>query len=230
MGEQAGRGKRRVYCVGCMAVIALVMTVRTGCVVAPENSCDFGTVRYGEVRRHRFILRNRSLLPAVIGSVTPACECTHAKVQGRRLPPFGTAFVDVTFNSTGFHGEVTRFVDVQIEKPRKRNLLLTIDLTVVGGPKKGLEEVLFSESCGKCHVKPGVGKAGKQLYDAVCQMCHTAGKGASPLLRGYWPERYTYVTNMGIPGTSMPGFSSKAGGKLTEDQIRSIADYFSSSQ
>ena len=70
------------------------------------------------------------------------------------------------------------------------------------------------------------------LYQTNCLACHSNGKtlGASiamnnpPYLVVIPKETLRKVVAEGIPHTGMPGYSSKVGGLLTEDQINVIVD------
>ena len=70
------------------------------------------------------------------------------------------------------------------------------------------------------------------LYETNCLACHSNGHtlGASismnnPLYLTIIPkETLRKVVAEGIPGTSMPGYSSKAGGLLTDDQINVLVE------
>jgi cytochrome c oxidase cbb3-type subunit 3 len=70
------------------------------------------------------------------------------------------------------------------------------------------------------------------LYETNCLACHSNGHtlGASismnnPLYLAIIPkETLRKVVEEGIPGTSMPGYSSKAGGLLTDDQINVLVE------
>ena len=39
---------------------------------------------------------------------------------------------------------------------------------------KADRQAIFKADCATCHAKPGEGKYGKALYDAVCAICHEA--------------------------------------------------------
>jgi len=71
-----------------------------------------------------------------------------------------------------------------------------------------------------------------ELFDTNCRACHSNGQtlGASipmnnpPYLAIVPKEVVHKVVQDGIPGTAMPGFSAKAGGLLTDEQINILAD------
>ena len=92
-------------------------------------------------------------------------------------------------------------------------------------------QAIFQGKCVECHVKPTIGKRGKQLYTTACGICHEAKDRASfvtdlrPLASGkdrqYW-EQWTAESK---PGTLMPAFAKKHGGPLDDSQIKTLVAY-----
>jgi len=95
----------------------------------------------------------------------------------------------------------------------------------------GDRQAVFKGDCARCHAQPGGGKAGAELYEAVCGICHDADFRAamvpdlsrSPATRQPGPLRELIVK--GRPGTLMPGFGARSGGPLTEGQIDSLVQH-----
>src|ERR1700736_3172188 len=79
---------------------------------------------------------------------------------------------------------------------------------------------------------PSENKNFAQLFDTNCRACHSNGQtlGASismnnpPYLAVIPKETLRKVVADGIPQTSMPGYSSKVGGLLTDDQINVLVE------
>jgi cytochrome c oxidase cbb3-type subunit III len=71
-----------------------------------------------------------------------------------------------------------------------------------------------------------------ELFDTNCRACHSNGEtlGASismnnpPYLALIPRDIMAKAVEEGIPGTAMPGFSAKAGGMLTDEQINILVD------
>jgi mono/diheme cytochrome c family protein len=92
-------------------------------------------------------------------------------------------------------------------------------------------QAVFHGDCASCHVKPGEGKLGKELYDADCGICHEGENRATmvPNLRAipqttsaeFWRTWIAY----GIPHSLMPAFATSEGGSLSDAQIVSLAEY-----
>ena len=92
-------------------------------------------------------------------------------------------------------------------------------------------QAVFQNNCVECHVKPTVGKRGRQLYATACGICHDA-KNRAPFVtelraiakgkdRAYWDQ---WIRDS-KPGTLMPAFGKKHGGPLDESQIKSLVVY-----
>lgn len=95
-----------------------------------------------------------------------------------------------------------------------------------------MSKSIFSKECRPCHVDKGIGKMGQELYQADCAMCHGALDTADrrhaldgPLLAKDLPGLRKTIAH-GIGRESMPGFSTAAGGPLSEAQIDSLVDLF----
>ena len=92
-------------------------------------------------------------------------------------------------------------------------------------------QAVFQNNCVECHVKPTVGKRGRQLYATACGICHDAKNRALFVTelraiakgkdRAYWDQ---WIRDS-KPGTLMPAFGKKHGGPLDESQIKSLVVY-----
>ena len=92
-------------------------------------------------------------------------------------------------------------------------------------------QAVFQNDCVECHVKPTIGKRGKQLYATACGICHDA-KNCAPFVtelraltkgkdKTYWN---TWIADS-KPGSLMPAFAKKHGGVLDDSQIKSLVAY-----
>jgi mono/diheme cytochrome c family protein len=97
-------------------------------------------------------------------------------------------------------------------------------------------QAVFKGSCVTCHVEPARDAAGhekmsKDLYVAVCGICHEAEHQASfvpnlhrlpePTNAEFWKNWIMH----GKPGTLMPAFAKTDGGILSEAQTESLVQY-----
>ena len=181
----------------------------------------------------------------VIISVHPSCGCTTAQ-----LPPMpwiveaGTnGQIGITVNLAGKTGTLFKTVNIVTDKG---NLNLSVRITILppvvpnmteADRARALEaakvdrQAVFKGDCAACHVKPGVGKYGKALYDVSCGICHEAEHRATmvpdlhaiktPTNEDFWR---TWILH-GKPGSLMPAFSTAEGGPLNDVQIESLATY-----
>ena len=192
-----------------------------------------------------FNFTNVSSDKVVIVKVHPSCGCTTAQ-----LPPMpwivdaGTnGQIGLTVNLAGKTGTLLKTVNVATDKGNMNlSLRITILPTVVPimtdadriralEAAKADRQAVFKGDCVVCHVKPGVGKYGKALYDVSCGICHEAEHRATmvtdlhaiktPTNEDFWR---TWILH-GKPGSLMPAFSTAEGGPLNDVQISSLAAY-----
>ena len=192
-----------------------------------------------------FNFTNVSSGTVVIISVHPSCGCTTA-----HLPPMpwlvasGTnGQIGLTMNLAGHTGTLFKKVNVVTDKG---NLDLSLRVTILPpvvstmtdadraralAAAKVDRQAVFKGDCATCHVKPGVGKYGKALYDVSCGICHEAEHRATmvpdlhaiktPTNEDFWR---TWIMH-GKPGSLMPAFATAEGGPLNDVQIASLAAY-----
>ena len=92
-------------------------------------------------------------------------------------------------------------------------------------------QAIFQGKCADCHVKPTVGKQGKQLYATACGICHESKNRAPfvpdlrPLVNGKDKQYWQQWTAQSKPNTLMPAFAKEHGGSLDEKQIKSLVAY-----
>jgi len=192
-----------------------------------------------------FSFTNVTAGKVAILDVHPSCGCTTAQ-----LPPLPWIIASgtneqfgITVNLAGKSGTLYKSVTVKTDKGLKQLMVkITIlppvipTLTAADRERdmlaaKADRQAVFRGDCAVCHVKPGEGKYGQTLYDAVCAICHEGKDRASmvpdlhnlkaPTNADFWK---TWVAH-GKPGSLMPAFSSGDGGPLSDMQIVSLAGY-----
>jgi mono/diheme cytochrome c family protein len=195
-----------------------------------------------------FNFTNASSGSVAIISVRPSCGCTTAQ-----LPPLpwvvasGTnGQIGITVNLAGKSGTLIKTINVSTDKGSKTlmvriNMLPPVIPTMTDADRaRGMElakvdrQAVFKNDCAICHAKPGAGKYGKPLYDAVCGVCHESEHRATmvpdlhalktPTNVEFWR---TWIAH-GKPGSLMPAFSAVDGGPLNDVQIASLAAYLDS--
>ncbi|MDD5141393.1 MAG: DUF1573 domain-containing protein [Verrucomicrobiales bacterium] len=184
-------------------------------------------------------------VPVTIISVHPSCGCTTAQ-----LPPLpwmvdsgATGQIGLTVNLAGKSGTLFKTVNIVTDKGNlnlslRINILPPVVPTMTDADRaraleaaKADRQAVFKGDCATCHVKPGVGKYGKALFDVSCGICHESEHRATmvadlhaiktPTSEDFWR---TWITH-GKPGSLMPAFSTAEGGPLNDVQISSLASY-----
>jgi mono/diheme cytochrome c family protein len=175
----------------------------------------------------------------------PSCGCTTAQLPQRPwiITPGANNQIGVTVNLAGKSGTIFKTVKISTDKGSRDLLVRITILPVVIPPMSDADrargvarakidrQAVFKNDCAACHAKPGEGKYGKELYDAVCAVCHEAEHRATmvPDLHeiktatndDFWR---TWIAN-GKAGSLMPAFSTAEGGPLSDMQIASLAAY-----
>ena len=180
-------------------------------------------------------------------NVHPSCGCTTAQLPPLPwiIPPGGTGRLPISVNLAGKMGTLFKTVTFTTEKGNKQlmlriNILPRVIPTLSDADRqRGVamakvdRQAVFKGECAQCHVFPGNGKYGKELFDTVCAVCHEAEHRATmvPDLHNlkvatnedFWRTWITY----GKPGSLMPAFATSQGGPLNDMQIASLAAYLS---
>ena len=200
---------------------------------------------FGQMDVHfKFAVTNISKEVVTIFKVTTSCGCTtvHLPPMPWALAPGTNVELNVTLNLAGKMGLVFKTVTVSTDKGNKVLMVKGTVQPATNSPAMGSREqnmkmamadrqAVFKGDCARCHLEPGTGKKGKELYMAICGVCHEAEHRASmvPDLHNLNHETshelWTVWINFGKPGSLMPAFAKPEGGPLTQEQIRSLADY-----
>ena len=173
------------------------------------------------------------------------CSCTVTELPPLpwTIPPGGTGQVGATVNLEGKSSPLLKAITVSTDKGSKdlyvRITILPPVVHVLTDAErangvaiaKANRQAIFRADCATCHVKPGEGKNGKPLYDAVCAICHDAKNRAdvvpdlhnlkTPTNDEFWR---TWISH-GKPGSLMPAFATAEGGTLDDMQIARLAAY-----
>jgi hypothetical protein len=198
---------------------------------------DFGTVDRGVWLKHRFSIANTGSAPLILSRTYATCGCTLPKLIKNKLLPGETGALDVSVDTSMKQNRITKSVFVVSNDPLKPSLKVDLSMNVVD-PHNGMSDdnkvkIFTDEKCSGCHVARGVGKLGRDLYNADCAMCHgPKAEGAiGPTLIGPYEESTFahHITEVASFGSrthhSMPGFLADAGGPLNKQELDSILKY-----
>jgi cytochrome c553 len=202
-----------------------------------QEAFDFGKVLEDVEIKHVFKIFNRGKdILDVTGTYT-SCGCTVAKLSKRFLKSGESMDLLVTVDTAMKQGKVSKEIFVNSNDPHRAVASLKVSMDVadahIGMTEAKMAKIFTSEKCAYCHVMPGVGLMGGDLFEADCAMCHgKAAKGAvGPALVGPYknPAYAAHMRQVIAQGSktrrTMPGFSSTAGGPLNDVQIDSLVGY-----
>jgi mono/diheme cytochrome c family protein len=196
-----------------------------------------------------FNLTNISSGDVTINSVTTSCHCTVAALPSTpwKLKAGESGQISATMDMVGTPVGGTKTKTLTISSDRGPKLLYA-KATLLPGPMTGMDrtnaqkvamadrQAVFKGDCAQCHVATakdaaGRDRMGKDLYGAVCGICHEGEHRASfvpdlhklsePTSPDFWKNWIMH----GKPGTLMPAFAQNEGGFLTDVQIDSIVAY-----
>jgi len=198
----------------------------------------------GETNVHfTFGLSNVSRAELVVFTTATSCGCTVAKLPAEpwKLAPGAAGKIEVTMDLRGKQGRVSKEVTVFTSKG---NSVLRVEAVAPDSAAPTMDDRarnqalatadrqnVFHGNCARCHAEPARDKTGRELYDAVCAICHDSPRRAAmvsdlhtlkePTDLKFWT---TWIAE-GRAGTLMPAFARARGGPLTSSQIESLANY-----
>jgi mono/diheme cytochrome c family protein len=236
-----------VYCFSLPELQPVIInTQHKATVWHPPSPIQLGTLQTDSTTQARVFIRNDGFTPLLLKRVVASCGCTVPTLKQTKLNPAEHTWIDITIDTSLKLGAMEKTLTLYTNDTQHPVTELKLIATVLAAPaNRQLGSVhaginpknrlaLFEGSCKTCHVDRGVGKSGQSLFIADCGMCHGAsGDGGvapaltqadytNPMVR----ERYKEIIQNGSPNNpSMPPFSSKQGGPLSDDQIESLLNY-----
>lgn len=220
-------------------IVAVVLLILVGCksdsegptksgLFLSERSHAFGGISDTQTVSHIFHLRNDGSDSLKILDVHSSCGCTPTMVDKKILGPGDSANLKVTFNPQGkSKGKVDKTVWITTNAG-KDSVTISAEITMLHKGEMMTVTNIFEGDCRKCHVDKGVGKFGRELYNASCLMCHSPSPNShAPHLGRMKAEQaadttyYRFIAH-GKHGTNMPAYAQSRGGPLTEKQIQSL--------
>jgi mono/diheme cytochrome c family protein len=189
-----------------------------------------------------FSFTNTSPQSVTLTKVQTSCGCTAAQLP--QLPWTIAAneanSFTVSMNISGKRQAVTKKLFLYSDQGYK-SLAVRAKIVVSQDPSPDRQrnmqiaatdrQAVFRGDCARCHATPAQGKMGRELFQAVCAVCHLAEHRAEmvPDLRLLRPlpdaEGWRNWITHGKAGTLMPAFAKEEGGPLTKEQIDSIVDW-----
>lgn len=108
-----------------------------------KEQLDFGKVQSGKPINASFTFKNNGDTTLQITGVRPGCGCTKADAAKKTLEPGESSTVDAVFNSTGYHGPISKSVYVTTNDPAHASLTLYISADIVTVAKLSPEFLNF---------------------------------------------------------------------------------------
>ncbi len=96
-----------------------------------QSTYNFGRIQKGQPVVHNFTFTNNGNEKLVITNVQSACSCTVAITSSKELLPGATGKIEVTFDSAGYLGPITKTITVMDNDPAKPAVVLTLTGEVV---------------------------------------------------------------------------------------------------
>lgn len=89
-----------------------------------------GTIYQGEIKKINVIVSNAGDQPLTISRIETSCGCTSARTSVPTLSPATSDTIEVSFNSMGFNGNITKLITIQSNDPSKPYIDAVITGTV----------------------------------------------------------------------------------------------------
>jgi len=158
-------------------------------------------------------------------------------LKHKTVAPHSSEPLMVVMDTSMKQGVVKKDITVKSNDPK--NPVSTIYVTAeVKNPHadmgKDVQAKIFQGRCAACHVNDGIGKQGEVLYLADCSMCHgfRGGGAVAPALthmdygnREIVDAMRKIISEGSTIHRSMPGFSKRKGGPLSDEDIESLLQY-----
>jgi hypothetical protein len=113
-----------------------------------EEKWDFGRTKQGKSLVHVFKFTNAGTDTLKIGRVTSSCGCTAALVSKDSLKPGEEGELKVTFNTTGYEGDLTKYIYLETNDPDHPRKQIAISASIDVPPRPKVELNTYSMDLG----------------------------------------------------------------------------------
>jgi mono/diheme cytochrome c family protein len=211
-----------------------------------STTVRLGTVIQGDKPVAEYHFTNSGNETLLFNSIRPSCGCTVADLPKRKYEPGKKGVLKITLDTIGKIGDIRKTIEVETNSTNQNPVELILWAEIVEHPSpekmammREMSGNIFKGDCRSCHVNRGIGKLGAALYEADCAMCHGPVGGDE---KHHPAQKFTnnYVERItrkqleqwivyGTPDESkkhmMPGFHTKEGGPLSDEQVKSLVTY-----
>jgi len=173
------------------------------------------SVPTGEEIKGKLVLKNKGDELLKILGVSSTCGCTTLKLKERSIKPGNVVDLNFLVDTRGKLGMVEKTITIHSNDPNSPwNEVITFH-ALPSGMEGADTQAIFTPACSSCHIDNGINKKHKELYQAVCAMCHPTAK---------FNSRGVVLSDMITKGQkliAMPAYK----GHLSKDQINSLVEY-----
>ena len=218
-------------------VKANAVAIKGPAIRVEKTKKNFGVVEEGIELSCNFMVHNDGDKPLRIYETKSTCGCTLASMKKKLIAAGGREALKVVMDTSMKQGPVTKEITIRSNDGKKSALSIFVSADVRNPHQnlgKNVQTKIFQGRCAACHVNRGLGKLGEELYLADCAMCHglMGGGAVGPSLvrldysnKGMAEAVSQIIANGSPSHRSMPGFSKKVGGPLSDSEIESIVKH-----
>lgn len=128
--------KMRHSFIQILSFAAAIVTFHTFAYTQPKlqidkPEMDLGNVYHGGSKTSKWMIKNAGNDTLKILGISTSCGCTKAKEPKKYLLPGESDALEVTFNSTGFRGKQTKYVNVQTNDPIEPYAVVTLKIEIL---------------------------------------------------------------------------------------------------
>jgi len=176
------------------------------------------SVLTGEEIHGTVFLKNNGDEPLKILGVSSTCGCTTLRLKKRLVEPSKEVELRFIVDTRGKLGLIEKDITIHTNTTDSPHLEKVHFHALPSGMDGADTQAIFEPPCASCHLDPGIGKYENKLFEAVCSMCHPAGKFN---LKN--PQALQTAISAGNSHIGMPGF----GEFLNIKQIQSLSLFLS---
>ena len=137
---------------------------------------DNKSVTTGQEIKGKLILKNKGDELLKIQGVSSTCGCTTLKLKERKLNPGDEVDLEFVVDTRGKLGMVEKTITIHSNDPDSPWEEVVVFHALPSGMEGADTQAIFSSACSSCHIESGINKKHKELYLAVCAMCHPTAK------------------------------------------------------
>jgi len=156
-----------------------------------------------------------------IRGVSSSCGCTTLRLKQRIVLPEKEVELRFFIDTRGKLGLIEKSITLHTNAEDSPHIETMHFHAFPSGMEGADTQAIFEQPCASCHLDTGVGKSEKELFGAVCAMCHQAG-----VINLKNPQALYTMISDGNSHIGMPGY----GDYLTEKQIKSLISFLSQKQ